>query len=695
MGAPSSAISATELDKRPTTLAEWASWYAANGFAVFPLKPRTKEPATAHGFKDATTDAAQVARWWGMSPSANIGIATGSPSGGLLVIDLDVDADRDEDGMRTLSEWERNHAELPETLSVVTGRGGQHLWYRTDEPVSCSQDMTDNKHVGIDIRSNGGYVTAPPSVHPNGRTYEFEDWPWDTEAAGADTNVLEFVRWVQVNSKKDGSPTTENTSEGTTYAEGFNLPDEIKEGERDKTLFDLARYLHRSRVSKEMAKELVQAVNLTRCKPALGRFVVDKKVNSAWRYRIGPINRCVDALEDDTQLHWTDGTVRRCSFGYNEFAQRRFVTGPLPWDETGIERPWTPDDDLLALAHAQTVCAGGTDSIKAALGIVARRSTYDPVKDLLLGGGLPTWDRVPRVEAMLIDLMGCADTAYTRAAWATFMAGAFMRAIQPGIKFDLMALLHGPQGCGKSTFSRILAINDDWYLDGPRNLTDVANAAREMSGKLICEQSELASMRKTDIEPLKAAITRTHDEFVDKWQTTPSVRPRRCSFIGTTNSRQVLRDQTGNRRFLIFECAMEKPRVNVFSDEARDYVLQAWSELATRYREGGNRGFRIHLLPEVEREAEAIRERFAELDEVTEAIQSWLSRFDGDVVCAAQVATNAMGIEQNRYASDKQLQRRVTSALDHKCDGWARAERKMYVPGWGPRVAWVRKVQRN
>lgn len=676
----------------PKTLAEWASWYAENGLAVFPLRPESKDPITPHGFKDATTDAEQVRRWWGNGSPFNIGIATGAMSGGLLVIDCDVDEDRDEDGLRTLNSWEGDHGEMPATSTVITGRGGQHLLYRTTEQIGCSQDQTEDKHIGIDIRCNGGYIVAPPSVHPNGNTYELEDYFEDVPIAEADENVLEFVRWVQENSKKGNGATNHDAGGGKTYAEGFNLPDVIMEGERDKTLFDLARYLHRTRVSKDVAKELVQAVNLTRCTPAFDRSIVDKKVNSAYRYKIGTINRCVDAIEDDGQLHWMDGNVRRCSFAYNVFSQRRFVTGPLPWDETGIERPWTPDDDLLALAHAQTVCAGGNDSIKSALSIVARRSSYDPVMDMLLGGGLPTWDRVPRVETMLVDLMGCEDTPYTRNAWSTFMAGAFMRAVQPGIKFDLMALLYGPQGCGKSTFSELCAINSDWYLDGPRDLTDVANAAREMSGKLICEQSELASMRKADIEPLKAAITRTHDEFVDKWQVTPSVRPRRCVFIGTTNNRQVLRDQTGNRRFLIFECAVTRPRVSVFSDEGRQYVLQAWAELAARYREGGNKAFRVHLLPAVERDADVIRERFAELDEVTESIQTWLEEYAGDVVCAAQVATNAMGVSRERYASDKQLQRRVTSALDHKCAGWSRADRKQYVSGWGSRVAWVRRA---
>lgn len=60
----SSAVSST-----PKTLAEWAAWYAAHGLAVFPLNPRSKNPAAPHGFRDASTDAEQVRKWWGGEPT--------------------------------------------------------------------------------------------------------------------------------------------------------------------------------------------------------------------------------------------------------------------------------------------------------------------------------------------------------------------------------------------------------------------------------------------------------------------------------------------------------------------------------------------------------------------------------------------------------------------------------------------------
>lgn len=170
-----------------------AQAYAAHGLAVFPLVPRKKEPACAHGVKDATTDSAEIAEAWRAHPDMNVAIACGAPSGGLLVIDIDVDGETGKDGMEHLLAWERRHGELPETASVVTGRGGMHLYYRVDGAVRNSV----NEEIGIDIRGDGGYVMAPPSIHPNGRRVEWENDPEEFGIADADENVLAFVESVR------------------------------------------------------------------------------------------------------------------------------------------------------------------------------------------------------------------------------------------------------------------------------------------------------------------------------------------------------------------------------------------------------------------------------------------------------------------------------------------------------------------
>ena len=111
------------------TMKEWALKYADIGLAVFPLKPKDKRPATENGCKAATTDSRQIETWWSRWPNANIGIATGSVSGGLVVIDLDVDKDKGINGYESLAIWQKENGELPETWTSITGRGGYHYIY--------------------------------------------------------------------------------------------------------------------------------------------------------------------------------------------------------------------------------------------------------------------------------------------------------------------------------------------------------------------------------------------------------------------------------------------------------------------------------------------------------------------------------------------------------------------------------------
>ncbi len=131
--------------------------YAAQGFHVFPVKPKGKAPLTANGFKDASIDPRKIMEWWTQWPDANIGIATGKISG-LFVVDVDGDIPQ-------------GTLQLPDTPTVVTGKG-KHYYYRYVEGLEISNSQKING-LPVDIRGDGGYVVAPPSIHPNGGRYEF------------------------------------------------------------------------------------------------------------------------------------------------------------------------------------------------------------------------------------------------------------------------------------------------------------------------------------------------------------------------------------------------------------------------------------------------------------------------------------------------------------------------------------------
>src|SRR5690606_23413178 len=112
----------------------------------------------SRGFKDATTNLAQVRAWWTATPDANIGIPTGH---GFDVIDIDPP-----DGPLSLLEL-RDAGLVPEVIGkVITPRYGDHLYVR-----ASGDGNTAGLLPGIDYRGLGGYVVAPPSIGPNGVRY--------------------------------------------------------------------------------------------------------------------------------------------------------------------------------------------------------------------------------------------------------------------------------------------------------------------------------------------------------------------------------------------------------------------------------------------------------------------------------------------------------------------------------------------
>lgn len=199
-----------------------AVWYCENGFAIFPLKPRSKEPATAHGLNDWFDDPDSAKELWARFPNYNIGIACGSPSHGLLVLDLDVSDTKD--GRASLKAWEAAHGELPETAVAETGSGGRHYLFRTNR---TNIRPSANIELGVDVRCDGSYIVAPPSIHPHGGMYEWLVHPDECGIATADANVYDFLDHVQRNGGVD---------EDRPQTDRFELPDKIRRGERDNML---------------------------------------------------------------------------------------------------------------------------------------------------------------------------------------------------------------------------------------------------------------------------------------------------------------------------------------------------------------------------------------------------------------------------------------------------------------------------
>lgn len=159
--------------------------YAHMGFHIFPCRPKSKIPDARfapHGFLDATNDRKTIASWWHECPDCNIGIRTGHESN-LYVWDLDVE--KDDNGVPILINGEPNrignmglndlrikhgNGEDIHTMNIVTGTGGNQLWYSIPPDVYAKINGGMPCHIGIvdhvDLKGDGGYVVAPPSVHP-------------------------------------------------------------------------------------------------------------------------------------------------------------------------------------------------------------------------------------------------------------------------------------------------------------------------------------------------------------------------------------------------------------------------------------------------------------------------------------------------------------------------------------------------
>lgn len=166
-----------------STMLEAALALAARGFAVFPLLPREKKPIHTGGFKNATRDRAQIEAWWRERPSANIGIATG-PASGVWVLDLDTDHERAWALLRECG--------APDTLRARSAKGW-HLYFRLTHGVSIGSRarlQLEGAKVGWDVRGAGGYIVAPPSVHPSGSVYA---WDADCEPQPAPDALVRLV----------------------------------------------------------------------------------------------------------------------------------------------------------------------------------------------------------------------------------------------------------------------------------------------------------------------------------------------------------------------------------------------------------------------------------------------------------------------------------------------------------------------
>ena len=240
-------------DKSNTNQLMRAALYYARvyHFPVFPCEPRGKRPLTLHGCKDASTHPEQIERWWTEFPDANIGIVTGQTSG---VVVVDVDGDEGRESLRALEQ----KGYFPKTVRCLTAKG-EHIYLKG--PGFLIKNAV-RICPGLDIRADGGYVIAPPSVHESGKKYV-----WEISHRPDEVLIAEMPEWVK-------RWLTQKSVVGLPEAKPYQYwqtltTTGIPEGERNAKICEFSGHLLRRFVDPYVVLELMQVLNEVKCKPPL------------------------------------------------------------------------------------------------------------------------------------------------------------------------------------------------------------------------------------------------------------------------------------------------------------------------------------------------------------------------------------------------------------------------------------------
>lgn len=702
-------------------MARAARGYIESGIAVIPLKSCGKEPVTRRGLNDWTDNPGQVDIWWGHGETYNVGGVLGQVSGGLIALDFDVHGDVS--GLSTLHEWEVEHGKLPETWTQITGSGGKQMFYRVSREIRNSA----NGALGVDVRGDGGYVVLPPSIHPCGEPYEWSISPEDMDVADADDNVYAFIASVRSFHRGDG-----------VERERFSMPD-VVDHDRNNTLFRYASSLRSTGRSDREVELLVRDANARCCKPPLGDHEVGKIIGSVLRYEQGNgLPRKVDTqpinpedgltkaakLKDITTYEIASMLAQdesiSSSIKTDELDHRAWKVGPLPWDQSEVERPITDaDTDTLygIMEYGRGIRSKSQFDIAFSQFANLPSQRFNPIKeaiealpivkvefpeddfvvecDVSFDGG-ETWERRPTMAGNLfVNYLGAELNEYTYEVERLMLRQIVARCTHPGCKADHMVVLTGAQGIGKSTFVSKLALRDRFYLENFSSFDE--EHKRRLIGKTVVEVSELDGFDFQKMASIKALITEPVDTVRFPYEKRTVDAPRTSIFIGTTNENDFLTDTTGNRRFLPIRCGASMCQANprLFNGEAERDVQQAVAETVAYMRHVGEDAFMNSLvLPRgILDIALAEQEEHTQEDDVFVAVSSWVGDLGPEIrrINVKMTMIEGMGYSQESFAREKRYVKNDVARALSQLEGWGLAKGKQRVERYGTSRAWERK----
>lgn len=487
------------------------------------------------------------------------------------------------------------------TTTIQTGNDGLHLFLKlpsipTDMKIAKNPKDEEGREIypGVDFITEGAYVVGAGSIHPDTkRTYKLLDFKKISEIAECPQEMVDHL--LTKASPKQKVKAVEEVMDGdeqtvTRYVEFLCLCEPAVEGANgDAVTYQVACTGRDFGMSAAKTLELIALHYNPRCEPEWSAEELDQKVFNAYNYATGAKgSKTAEADFDEVEvisLHkewkgWSriSGTSKlaKClnnvicqfinihenpdnplmdSLGLNLLSKDVMKLKWMPWDRKEGTRmpsggvPWrdADDDDLRAyLSMTRRFDISASDVI-GAIGTMSRWRQYHPVQDYIRA---QNWDGTPRLETWLLDNTGLKDSGVNREISRITIMQAVARVFEEGgCQADIVTILEGAQGIGKSSIVRILG--GQWFADvkiDPSN----KDTLLAIQSQWIIEISEMAVTRKADAQELKAFITKIVDVYRVPYGRKTEPVPRQCVFIGTMNrdaTGQYLDDSTGNRRY--------------------------------------------------------------------------------------------------------------------------------------------------
>lgn len=394
---------------------------------------------------------------------------------------------------------------------------------------------------------------------------------------------------------------------------------------------------------------------------------------------------------------------------FNQLLDGMEIKGDVPWRHPS--KFWRDADDAQLISyvdsHYGTFSARNYD---IAVAKVTDDRSYHPIREFI--ENLPEWDKVPRVDTLLIDYLGADDNEYVRAVTRKTLCAAIKRVLYPGCKFDSMLVLNGPQGVGKSTLIAKLA--GEWFSDS-LNLGDTKDktAAEKLQGYWILEIGELAGLKKAEVETLRSFLSRQNDIYRAAFGKRATPHLRQCVFFGTTNAESgYLRDTTGNRRFW----PVKTPGTGIKHswDLTPELICQIWAETLVYVKQGE----KLYLSAELEALSKAEQREAMESDEREGLVRLYLDTLlpeDWDGMDIFERRNFLTGSDFGDTQKPGTVKRTQVSNMEIWCEcfgkeranirrtdsneltailarlGWKRLDSKVRIPLYGPQYVFVPK----